>query len=154
MTRFLSAALLTPRTHVAPLRVLVAPAAPRPRTDAERAYAAAVLAGAFRAEVAGAHADELRRAGRAAATALIEAHPITDAVDELCVDYGALVRGRIVAEVPAADRTAVAVAVVRSLLGDAPECCEALDRAVKAAAQAEGHAVTEAHEAMAAEVLR
>lgn len=62
------------------------------------------------------------------------------------------IRGRALA-LPAADRTPVLVAAVRELLADAPDCCAALDRAVRDAARHHRHRVTAEHEAAALVVL-
>lgn len=147
MTRFLSAALLTPPPRPVPLRLR---ALPPPTPEAQRAAVAAFLCASL----------DSRRGARAVRRLAREAHDAALAIGRRCALDLAAVRARAevlwdrVTALPEADRVQVVVAVVRELLADAPDECEALDRAARDGAEWHGREPTEAHEAMAAEVLR
>jgi len=69
-----------------------------------------------------------------------------------CVDNAVALQQALMAA-PAEDRACLGVAVVRTLLDDAPDRCVDLDRAVRDAARVHLHAVTAEHTAAAARMV-
>lgn len=117
----------------------------------DRARVACLLCSAFRA-AASAPVRALHAAAMEAARTLADLAPPTDGELDARRDTAVALRDRVAA-MPEADRAPVLVAVVRELLADAPDCCAALDRAVRDAARHHAHAVTAEHEAAALALL-
>lgn len=126
-----------------------------PRTQRDLAYIAAELATGFRpgdttdprmvAAVAAIRREALR-----AAPALRASMP--NALVAACVD-NAVALQRAIMDAPEEDRACLGVAVVRTLLDDAPDRCVDLDRAVRDAAKVHLHAVTAEHAETAARMV-
>lgn len=121
------------------------------RAHVDRARVACLLCTAFRA-AASPHVRALHAAAMGAARTLADLAPPADGELDARRDTAVALRDRVAA-MPEADRAPVLVAVVRELLTDAPDCCAALDRAVRDAAHHHAHAVTAEHEAAALALL-
>ena len=117
----------------------------------DRPRVACLLCSAFRA-AGSPHVRALHSAAIVAARALGDLAPPADGELDARRDAAVRIRDRVAA-LPDADRTPVLVAAVRELLADAPDCCAALDRAVRDAARHHRHRVTAEHEAAALVVL-
>ncbi len=117
----------------------------------DRPRVACLLCSAFRA-AASPHVRALHAAAMEAARRLADLAPPTDEELDARRDTAVALRDRVAAMAPA-DRAPVLVAVVRELLTDAPDCCAALDRAVRDAARHHAHTVTAEHEAAALALL-
>lgn len=122
------------------------------RDRGERVRLAALLCGPFR-EAGSPHVRALHDAAVEVSHALnrLGVRADDDAIERRH-ELAERIRGRAQAMAPA-DRAPVLVAVVRELLADAPDCCAALDRAVRDAAHHHAHAVTAEHEAAALALL-
>lgn len=141
---------MLPAASPAPARVFLRASL---RNARDRALVAAKLATGFRAT----SSDDARMT---AATAAIRAAAITAAevlaatmpsrVLAAAVDVAVQLQRAITA---ADDAACVGVVVVRALLDDAPDCCVALDRAVRDAARLHAGSITEAHEATASRIV-
>jgi hypothetical protein len=105
----------------------------------ERAFLAATLATAFEPKRVVPKEDTalvLGRCARRTAEALTDASERAEATR--VADLAEQVRDHVRAHLPAEQRSAVMVGVVRELLTDAPDTCTDLDRDLKRAAEAYG----------------
>jgi hypothetical protein len=148
MTRFLTAALLTPPPRPVPLLR---------NASAERAYVASLLCRSLTTHTGDVRVHRAARVADATRLALLGRYlgsrlTVPGTPSALCYARADEIHTRVKA-LAEADRVPVLVAVVRDLLDGAPDCCEELDRAWRdlvAARQQQDERV----EAMAAEVLR
>ncbi len=119
-------------------------------TTALRCRAAGLLAAALQGD--GPRERALLDAAAQSLAALEDVHVLV-ASESTCARQIAQRLHDAVTAQPEADRVPVLVAIVRSLLDDAPDAMLPLDRAVRDAARHHAHAVTAEHEAAALALL-